>query len=665
MADVITFLLKLRGTREFVGDAHAASDAIKGVGSAAEDSSKKSAAADKRRQKGAAALDKVAGHAKYLAIGIAGLGAVSFKAAADFDQAMNVFGATASATGPQMKEAGKRAVELGNDAKLPGVSARDAADAMNELAKGGFNAAGSMKAARSVLLLGQAANTDYGTSATIVARELKAFGMEAGQSQKVVDTLGAAALKSTVGIQDIADGMAYVSTSAHGLGIDVTDTTTAIALLNDRGIAGAKAGSSLNMMLLKMAKPTKQAKEAMKDLGLMTKEGNSAFFDAQGRYVGMRKQTELLTKAMKGRTDQEKIANLQAMFGVQGGRAAQAMLMGNTKVWDKYRAAVGKAGQTQKLASAQAKGAAGALEQMKNATQTLQITFGQALAPAILAVLRPLTRFMSWLTKYPKQTAIVIGVIGALAGAIWVLNAAMKAMKVITALAEWMRLAAAAAKIWSAMQWLLNASLWGFPVLLIIAAVIAVIAIFVIAYKKIGWFHNAVQAVWQWIKGNWPLIVAFLAGPIGVATLLIVKHFDTVKKGVFAVRDAFVAAFGAIKDAVRGALNFLIRGWNSLQFHIPGFKVAGHKFGGATVGVPKLPELAAGGTVTGAGGVTVGERGPESLWLPRGAVVEPLPAAPIAAHAFGSAEISTYVTLDRKVLAKAVGRYTADQVARR
>ena len=93
--------------------------------------------------------------------------------------------------------------------------------------------------------------------------------------------------------------------------------------------------------------------------------------------------------------------------------------------------------------------------------------------------------------------------------------------------------------------------------------------------------------------------------------------------------------FDFIKNAFKSSVNFIIDGWNSLEFKIPGFDPPGPgpKFGGFTLGLPDVPRLAEGGDVSRAGLSIVGEDGPELLKLDRGASVVPLDVAAMIADA--------------------------------
>ena len=215
--------------------------------------------------------------------------------------------------------------------------------------------------------------------------------------------------------------------------------------------------------------------------------------------------------------------------------------------------------------------------------------------------------------------------------------------------------------------------------LIVPAALIAIGVAFVMLYQKVGWFRNAVQAalhgvvaainwvkqaavdVFHWISSNWKLLASILTAPFLGPTVLIVTHLHQIanvaKSVASTIGKAFAAAFSAVISAARGAINFIIRGWNSLQFKIPGFKVGPVHFGGTSIGVPAIPTLAEGGTLASSGLAVVGERGPELVSLPGGATVFP--------NGSGGGVVHTHVYLDGREIAYAMGDYAAGQQAAR
>jgi tape measure domain-containing protein len=121
------------------------------------------------------------------------------------------------------------------------------------------------------------------------------------------------------------------------------------------------------------------------------------------------------------------------------------------------------------------------------------------------------------------------------------------------------------------------------------------IAGLVYAYVKVKWFHDAVNAVFEFIRTHWALLAVLMTGPIGAIVVPIVKHFE------------------AIKDAFKSVFNFIIRAWNSLHFDLPSIHAFGHTIGGGRIGVPQIKMLANGGDVRPGGMAISGEAGPELL----------------------------------------------------
>jgi len=103
------------------------------------------------------------------------------------------------------------------------------------------------------------------------------------------------------------------------------------------------------------------------------------------------------------------------------------------------------------------------------------------------------------------------------------------------------------------------------PVGLIILGIAALAIGLVIAYKKSETFRNIVNAVfrvvwgtiktvWNWIKQNWPLLLGILTGPIGLATILIIRNWrkiwDGLKSLVGNIRNFFQDLPGNIRHWV-------------------------------------------------------------------------------------------------------------------
>ena len=71
-------------------------------------------------------------------------------------------------------------------------------------------------------------------------------------------------------------------------------------------------------------------------------------------------------------------------------------------------------------------------------------------------------------------------------------------------------------------------------------------------YKFRRQILGALKAVWNWAKGNWPLLVGILFGPFGIAAGLIFKFRDDVVDAVMWIKDKIMAIFTSLRDFVIG-----------------------------------------------------------------------------------------------------------------
>lgn len=123
--------------------------------------------------------------------------------------------------------------------------------------------------------------------------------------------------------------------------------------------------------------------------------------------------------------------------------------------------------------------------------------------------------------------------------------------------------AAAAAKAWAAVQWLLNAALAANPIGLVVVALAALVAAIVIAWKKSDAFKAAVIGAWNAIKSAavsvWNAVKAAISAAwnaIKSATSAAINGVKSaVSSGFNAVKSTVTSAMNAIKAAISAAWN--------------------------------------------------------------------------------------------------------------
>lgn len=241
----------------------------------------------------------------------------------------------------------------------------------------------------------------------------------------------------------------------------------------------------------------------------------------------------------------------------------------------------------------------------------------------------------------------------------------IKAKVATIAQAAAQKAAAVASKAWTAAQWLLNAAMTANPIGLVVLAIVALIAIFVLAWKRSTTFRTVVTAALNGVLAVASAVAKWFTGKFAP---WIAGVWSKISGGATAAKDGVVTAFNAvvgfvkglpgrissaasgmwdgITSAFRSAINWIIGRWNGLHFTIPG--VDTHipgvgTVGGFTLGTPDIPYLAKGGTAFAPGLSIVGENGPELLELDAGARVTPLDQV-------AGGDTIVYVTIDGQQL---------------
>lgn len=145
----------------------------------------------------------------------------------------------------------------------------------------------------------------------------------------------------------------------------------------------------------------------------------------------------------------------------------------------------------------------------------------------------------------------------------------------------------------------MNTTLMANPIFLVVAALVALTAAFVIAYKKSETFRAIVDGALSWVKDSAKRTLDYIVDAVKKAASVLAKVADIITTPY---QLAF-KAIAALWNNTIGRLSFSIPGW------VPGI-------GGRGFDVPDIPMLADGGMARAGQAHIVGERGPE-LFVPR------------------------------------------------
>lgn len=112
----------------------------------------------------------------------------------------------------------------------------------------------------------------------------------------------------------------------------------------------------------------------------------------------------------------------------------------------------------------------------------------------------------------------------------------------------------------------------------------------------LGGVMSTIQQVWAgvWgvmggaVTGAWSTIKGAVSGGVEA-----VMGFITAMPG--RISGAAHGMWDGIASAFKSAINSIIKGWNAIEFKVPGFSVGPVHFGGFTLGLPDVPTLHTGG----------------------------------------------------------------------
>lgn len=329
----------------------------------------------------------------FLQAGQAAVGFIgdSISAAGDFESGMNRFAAVAGGaleeSGLALEDFRDQFIQIGKE--LP-VSTSEVQDAAIEMIKGGIEpatvAAGGLK---QVIQFAAAADLDLAEASTIAAKALGGWVDQAASADEKAqflahstDLLQKAANASTVDVDNLALGLYNVQGTAKSFGVSFDEVVTTLAEVSPAFASSADAGTAFSSFIKSLQPKTKPAIEAMKAIGLYTDEAGSAFYDAQGNFVGMEKASALLSTALDGLSDAQKAAVLPQIFG-DGLRIASELADKGATGYNNMADALAKQNSVADMAAQKQQGFNTALDNFKGSVEALQITIGSYLLPVL------------------------------------------------------------------------------------------------------------------------------------------------------------------------------------------------------------------------------------------------------------------------------------------
>jgi hypothetical protein len=187
--------------------------------------------------------------------------------------------------------------------------------------------------------------------------------------------------------------------------------------------------------------------------------------------------------------------------------------------------------------------AAGYVKDLWPSVKQLATQVGDILVPAAENAFAAAKDLFGFFAEHQTTTKVLAGALGALVAVTYAHQISMRLAAF--SVKSWVvqtRIAQAVTKAWAAVQWLLNAAMSANPIMLIVIAVAALIAVVVLIVRKFGLWEKitrGIGAAFEWVKGA-----------IG-------KAWNGIKSGTLKGVDAVVGFVKSLPDKAKRALSSL------------------------------------------------------------------------------------------------------------
>ena len=564
----------------------------------------------KKLQKIEEAGEKVSNVGKKMSIGvtapIVAAGAAGLAAFSEVDEALDTIITKTGATGDVADSLATSFENVGSNTHLELQTVGEAIGEVNT--QFGFMDKKLEDSTNYILQFAEINGTDVSQSAIYARQAIEAYDLSYDDLNKVLDVTTKTSQNTGQAVDSLFDSAIKGAPQIKQLGLSFGEGVTLMGQFEQAGIDGNAALSSLSKATVTYAKDGKSLSEGL---------------------------GELQDKIMNASSETDAINAAAEVFGTKGGpRMADAIRRGTLNLEDLAKIASesdGAVGETFEATLDPIDKSNQAMNNAKLALADVGESVQISLLPFFEMAIDALKSFKGWwdsLDQGTKNWIITIaGIIAAVGPVLVVLGMLMSS---VTKIATGIRVLQG---VWSGMTALLAAN----PFVLVIAGIALLIAGLVLAYNKVEWFRNGVNAFFRGVSDVAVEVFNFMAGYMSNIFGGIIQNFqnffDAGKRiftgfidfitGIFTgdwerAWNGVVNIFGGIFDGIAamakapfngmiGLINAFLGGLNNIKIPkwVPGV-------GGKSFSISTLPYLADGGHVLN-GQAIVGEAGPELL----------------------------------------------------
>lgn len=341
------------------------------------------------------------------------------KSAVSFEKQMSAVQSVSGATGGDIDKLRQEALRLGKDTSF---SASESAQAMEIMIKAGASLPDVLNGAtEQILNLANATGVEVPLAAETASAAVNVFGSD---YETVANVIAQSANASALDVNDWALAIKSVGPVAKASGMTVQDLGASMVILGDAGIKGEVGATALRNILLSLGDSTDDGSVALADYGIATR-------DASGNMRSLNDITADLVPVWNDLNAEQK-QNLATQIAGKDGYAAFTTIMdaqtksvaNNSTAFADAKKRMDGTGTAAEQAAIRMDNLAGAWEQFKGSLETIAITIGSTLLPALKAIVDAGTGLLNFILTIPAPITTAIAAIAGIVSVIALLGGA-------------------------------------------------------------------------------------------------------------------------------------------------------------------------------------------------------------------------------------------------
>ena len=301
----------------------------------------------------------------------------AIKSFRDYEFQMAKVKAITGANRTEFLKLSKSAQDLGRSTFF---TAQQVAELQTNYGKLGFTTEEILNAQEATLQLATATDSDLARAAIVAGSAVRGFGLDASETQRVVDVMAVAFTSSALDIEKFQTSMTKVAPIAKSAGFSIEDTTAIMSQLADSGIEASIAGTSLRNILLKMQDP------------------NSDLVKSFGKTI--HSLDELVPALTKFSEEGGSLAEIMEVVDLRQAAAFEQMITSRKRTVELRDALKDANGAAEEMARIVGDTLEGALKRSESATQGFAIAFMDTFGKTFQNIVDGFASFVNVLTDF-------------------------------------------------------------------------------------------------------------------------------------------------------------------------------------------------------------------------------------------------------------------------